>query len=359
MVIVLSDASCRVRVDSRHGHREVTGPALVVAPPGRSEVTALTDGEVTRLLEATEIGWAERASNAADYTRPHPRVSPLHRWPEPPGPEQVRVYPLDEVPADPTRFGRIFRTRSFMVNFLLPNDGPRDPTKLSPHTHDDFEQISYAVTGEFVHHIRTPWGADRAQWVPDQHQAVGSPSVAIIPPPTVHTTEASGADRNWLVDIFSPPRADFSAKPRLGPQRLGLPCTRGHRVIGFRDLLDREQAPLGTWVKLPTVESVELMALAGFDFVVIDLEHSPMTLESAATLIAVARGRGTCPLVRVPDHSPAWIQRCLDAGASGILAPHVDTVDQAQSVARSARFEPAGTRVSAPPAGQATGGCGR
>jgi len=213
MVIVVSDASCRVRVDTRHGHREVTGPALVVAPPGRSEVTALTDGEVIRLLEATEDGWAERASNAADYTRPHPRVTPLHRWPEPPGPEQVRVYPLDEVPADPTRFGRIFRTRSFMVNFLLPNDGPRDPTKLSPHTHDDFEQISYAVTGEFVHHIRTPWGADRAQWVPDQHQAVGSPSVAIIPPPTVHTTEASGLDRNWLVDIFSPPRADFSAKP--------------------------------------------------------------------------------------------------------------------------------------------------
>lgn len=119
-------------------------------------------------------------------------------------------------------------------------------------------------------------------------------------------------------------------------------------MIGFRDLLDREQAPLGTWVKLPTVESVELMALAGFDFVVIDLEHSPMTLESAATLIAVARGRGTCPLVRVPDHSPAWIQRCLDAGASGILAPHVDTVDQARSVARSARFEPAGTRGVGP-----------
>lgn len=119
-------------------------------------------------------------------------------------------------------------------------------------------------------------------------------------------------------------------------------------MIGFRDLLDREQAPLGTWVKLPTVESVELMALAGFDFVVIDLEHSPMTLESAATLIAVANGRGTCPLVRVPDHSPAWIQRCLDAGASGILAPHVDTVDQARAVARSARFEPAGTRGVGP-----------
>lgn len=115
-------------------------------------------------------------------------------------------------------------------------------------------------------------------------------------------------------------------------------------MIRFQDLLERERAPLGTWVKLPTVESVELMGLAGFDFVVIDLEHSPMTLETAATLIAVARARGTCPLVRVPDHSPAWIQRCLDAGASGILAPHVDTLEQARAVAQAARFEPVGTR---------------
>lgn len=213
LLVVLPDATCSIRLDTRHGRRDVTGPALVVVPPGRSEVTALTDGAVTRLVEATEAGWAERASNAGDYTEPHPRVTPLERWPEPTGPEQVRVYPLDEVPEDPARFGRIFRTRSFMVNFLLPNDGPRDPAKLSPHTHDDFEQISFALTGEFVHHIRTPWGADRRQWVPDQHQSVGSPSVAIIPPPTVHTTEASGAGTNWLVDIFSPPRADFSAKP--------------------------------------------------------------------------------------------------------------------------------------------------
>lgn len=212
LLVVLPDATCRVLLDTRQGQREVTGPALVVAPPGRSEMNALTDCEVIRLLEATEDGWAERASNGADYAEPHPRVAPLRRWPEPTGLEQVRVYPLDQVPVDPARFGRIFRTRSFMVNFLPPYDGPRDPAKLSPHTHDDFEQVSYAVTGEFVHHIRTPWGADRGQWVPDHHQAVGSPSIAIIPPPTVHTTEASGAHRNWLVDIFSPPRADFSAK---------------------------------------------------------------------------------------------------------------------------------------------------
>lgn len=119
-------------------------------------------------------------------------------------------------------------------------------------------------------------------------------------------------------------------------------------MIAFQELLGQQRAALGTWVKLPTVESVELMALAGFDFIVLDLEHSPISLETASTLIAVARGRQICPLVRVPDHSQSWIQRCLDAGASGILAPHVDSVDEARTVARAARFEPTGTRGVGP-----------
>lgn len=119
-------------------------------------------------------------------------------------------------------------------------------------------------------------------------------------------------------------------------------------MIRFKDLLGDGRAALGTWVKVPAVESVELMALAGFDFVVIDLEHSPISLETASTLIAVARGRNLCPLVRVPDHAQSWIQRCLDAGASGILAPHVDSVEQARALARAARFEPRGTRGVGP-----------
>jgi 2-keto-3-deoxy-L-rhamnonate aldolase RhmA len=90
------------------------------------------------------------------------------------------------------------------------------------------------------------------------------------------------------------------------------------------------------------------MALAGFDFVIIDLEHSPMNLETASTLIAVSRGRGLVPLVRVPEKTQAWVQRCLDAGASGVLAPHVDSVDEAHALVRAARFEPAGTRGVGP-----------
>lgn len=119
-------------------------------------------------------------------------------------------------------------------------------------------------------------------------------------------------------------------------------------ILPFPPLLTRDEAALGTWIKLSAIESLELMALAGFDFVVLDLEHSPMSLETASTLIAIARGKGICPLVRVPDHSQSWIQRCLDAGASGVFAPHVDTPEEAHAVARAARFEPSGTRGVGP-----------
>lgn len=191
----------------------VAEPGLVVVPPGSSRLTVRGDGPLIRLVEAQEAAWRSRTANAAAYQLDHPRVAPLQRWPAPPGGDRVRVYQIAGVPADPGRFGRIYRTRSFMVNFLYDYEGPRDPRKLSPHTHDDFEQLSLAVRGEFTHHIRTPWLPDSTAWRDDEHVTLGSPSLVIIPPPTVHTSQARGERANRLIDIFSPPRTDFSLKP--------------------------------------------------------------------------------------------------------------------------------------------------
>lgn len=126
----------------------------------------------------------------------------------------------------------------------------------------------------------------------------------------------------------------------------------GSQCGGIREV--RESASsistleIGTFVKLPLIETVELMALAGFDHVVVDLEHSPMSMESAATLISAARLTGTTPLVRIPSHGYEWIQRCLDAGAHGVLVPHVDDGSQAQALTRAGRFPPQGIRGMGP-----------
>lgn len=119
-------------------------------------------------------------------------------------------------------------------------------------------------------------------------------------------------------------------------------------VRTIEELLSGDGSPVGTWVKLSAPEGVELLALAGFDFIVLDLEHSPMSLETAAQLIAVARGHDVVPFVRTPDHAQSWIQRCLDAGAASVLVPHVDTVDEATAVLAAARHEPTGRRGVGP-----------
>lgn len=113
-------------------------------------------------------------------------------------------------------------------------------------------------------------------------------------------------------------------------------------------LLDRLRAPgsclLGTWVKIPALETVELLARAGFDFVVVDQEHSPMTSESTYRAVVVAQGLGMAVLVRVPDRSGSYLQRLLDSGVDGILVPQVADAAEAEQVVSQMVFAPRGRR---------------
>ncbi|MBO3747374.1 hypothetical protein J5X84_14955 [Streptosporangiaceae bacterium NEAU-GS5] len=101
---------------------------------------------------------------------------------------------------------------------------------------------------------------------------------------------------------------------------------------------------VGTWVKIPALETVELLARAGYDFVVIDMEHAPMTLESAYRAVVVAQGLGVHTLVRVPDAGGSHLQRVLDIGADGILVPHVTGRADAERAIGGMLFPPNGTR---------------
>ncbi|MEZ0113283.1 4-hydroxy-2-oxoheptanedioate aldolase [Catenulispora sp. EB89] len=101
---------------------------------------------------------------------------------------------------------------------------------------------------------------------------------------------------------------------------------------------------LGAWVKLPAPESVELLALAGFDFVVIDVEHGAIDTRTASTMIGMARGCGLAPFVRVAGTAPRDVQVPLDAGAAGLFVPQVGDVGQARKAVHATRFPPLGGR---------------
>ncbi|MCB1381647.1 MAG: hypothetical protein KDJ73_01705 [Notoacmeibacter sp.] len=190
----------------------VPGFSIAFVPAGDSSVTVTSGGEIVRIFSTRSEDLASACGNAGGYDTPRWHIPAFVPWPEPAGGWKVRHYSLD-VPKEAGRFGRIFRCTTLMVNVLDPFEGPRDPSKMSPHHHDDFEQGSLALAGEFTHYLRWPWTSDMADWRADQALKMGSPSLLVIPPPVIHTTQATGAGSNFLVDIFSPPRDDFSAKP--------------------------------------------------------------------------------------------------------------------------------------------------
>ena len=208
-VVILPDRDTRIRVTAGGETQEVEGFSVVMIPPGASTVTMLTGGRMVRLVTVKAADMVAKCPNAASYAVHRANIPAFEAWPGPVGGYKIRAYSLD-VPATPGRFGRIFRCTTFMVNYLDAQVGPRDITKLSPHHHDDFEQCSLAVEGAFMHHLRWPWTVNLNAWKADEHQHSATPSALVIPPPSIHTSRGLEPGVNQLVDIFSPPRIDFS-----------------------------------------------------------------------------------------------------------------------------------------------------
>ncbi|MDG2111741.1 MAG: hypothetical protein P8N02_03895, partial [Actinomycetota bacterium] len=191
----------------------VTGPALAIMPPGSSSVTMPDGGTVVRLFTTVADDLVTSCENAGFYAEPDANVAEFAPWPAPADGHRIRSYALDDIEPEEGRFGRLFRCSTLMVNYFYPDPGPRDPAKMSPHHHDDFEQISLQLAGDYIHHIRTPWTPDMGAWRDDDHQFCESPAVTVIPPPSVHTSQSVGDEMHQLVDIFCPPRVDFSERP--------------------------------------------------------------------------------------------------------------------------------------------------
>lgn len=104
------------------------------------------------------------------------------------------------------------------------------------------------------------------------------------------------------------------------------------------------QAQLGAFVTSPCPEVVEALGVAGYDFVILDTEHTASGIETVVDMMRAAEVYGMTPIVRVPDDSPKTISRYQDIGAYGVQVPMVHTAEQARSIVGAMKFPPEGTR---------------
>ena len=95
-----------------------------------------------------------------------------------------------------------------------------------------------------------------------------------------------------------------------------------------------------------TVDIGKAMRTAGYDFLFIDMEHNSMSIDTAAQISVAAQDAGITPLVRVPGPEPFHASRALDAGAQGIVVPHVDTPEIAARMVAQCRYPPHATARS-------------
>lgn len=112
----------------------------------------------------------------------------------------------------------------------------------------------------------------------------------------------------------------------------------------LKERLEKGAITIGSWITLPNPGIAEIFAKAGFDWLVVDLEHSTISMQQAGELIRTIDLAGVPPLVRLTSNNPDQIKVVLDAGAHGVIAPMVNTKLDAQKLVAATRYAPEGVR---------------
>jgi 4-hydroxy-2-oxoheptanedioate aldolase len=116
------------------------------------------------------------------------------------------------------------------------------------------------------------------------------------------------------------------------------------KTNSVRTKLKQGHPSIGTWLTLPDPLAARMMARVGFDWLTVELEHTPTNLETAATIFAIVSASGSVPLVRVPWNTGENIKRVLDTGAWGVVVPMVNSRAEAEAAVAAARYAPRGNR---------------
>lgn len=209
MLIVLDGT---VTIKGGDNQAQAQNRSICILPPNAWQL-ALNPGVTCVVLTSLREGATSGAVNESAYADRDPRIVPVGTpWRALRAGTDIRTFSIDSVSAskDKPRL-KMLQTATLSINWVE-YDGPRDRHALSPHSHSAFEQGSLALAGDFVHHLRVEWGEDADAWRDDQHAQLGSPSLMVVPVHMIHTSEGVGPGRHLLIDVFSPPRADFIAK---------------------------------------------------------------------------------------------------------------------------------------------------
>src|SRR5262245_4182403 len=112
----------------------------------------------------------------------------------------------------------------------------------------------------------------------------------------------------------------------------------------FKNALKSSKPQIGLWSSLSSNYTVEVIAGAGFDWIVLDSEHSPADIENLLTQLQAAAPYPTHPVVRVPWNDMVNMKRVLDIGAQSLLIPYISTKEEAENAVSFTRYPPAGVR---------------
>ena len=138
------------------------------------------------------------------------------------------------------------------------------------------------------------------------------------------------------------PQGEYRSVPREG-------TTVAHDTLPVRNALKEKlaggQVAVSLIVRSARGPEIALVARSsGFDALYIDLEHSPLSMDTASALCIASQAVGVTPLLRVPEASAAWISRALDGGAMGVIVPHVEDAQAARAAVALAKYPPQGRR---------------
>ncbi len=106
----------------------------------------------------------------------------------------------------------------------------------------------------------------------------------------------------------------------------------------FRDLLARDQVPLGTWLMSGAPSTAEALGCLGFDWLVIDMEHVPIDYKDACHILQAIDGTKAVPVVRLAWNDPVLVKRALDIGAQALMFPFVQNAEEARRAVAATRY---------------------